>query len=496
MRRLTILGGYDAEFSARDPWKNPTRFVLDVEEKAKGNHNGTFLQSGDEPSDGLILDGLVFDGSSANTYATNGSLDLKLSPLNPLVEVRGGREPLVVRNSVFINASGAAIVLRCPMGTFENNVVVNTSGLAVGIAADGMGPWIVRNNTILFAADPTPRAGTGVSSTAGTLLRMSGRAAAVIEGNILAFGDNYGLRSTLPKSKVSLNGNVLAGNLYCDFTDAQYVWAHTANFQRRMEVDADFVSARGNLLQLPRVELAPEFADAALGRLYGLPSRLTEEQWKALAGATGAGVPPSGKVQAPPPVVKPASGRKEPSIDDLLADLGKLKEETTGGAKPVAAVGGPVYCPALEWKKAIALVQEAGTGAGAHRAPAPVVFGPGRGARPVVQYLKLRPAELDARRAGLEKQTVELEVQEVRSSLTEALFPADTSKNDYDAYTVSLTGGDSQTRVALVVRRDTAASKAIDRVGMRDTVRVRGMARLTGSRGVSIVVDSLELVDK
>ncbi len=36
IRNLALLGGYDAEFTARDPWKNPTRFVLDPEERAKG----------------------------------------------------------------------------------------------------------------------------------------------------------------------------------------------------------------------------------------------------------------------------------------------------------------------------------------------------------------------------------------------------------------------------------------------------------------------------
>jgi hypothetical protein len=127
----------------------------------------------------------------------------------------------------------------------------------------------------------------------------------------------------------------------------------------------------------------------------------------------------------------------------------------------------------------------------------PVAFGTGGGAaRPAVQYAKMAPAEVDAQRAALEGRPVELEVTDLRSSLVEQLYPGGTSKNDYDAYSVTTAGTETQTRLAIVVRKDTAASKVMDRAESRDTLRVRGTARVTGSRNLSIVVDSMERVDK
>src|SRR5207244_2805114 len=65
IRNLALLGGYNAEFTQRDPWGNPTRFLLTDEERAKGTPEGTILAS-EENSDGLILDGFIFDGSTYN----------------------------------------------------------------------------------------------------------------------------------------------------------------------------------------------------------------------------------------------------------------------------------------------------------------------------------------------------------------------------------------------------------------------------------------------
>jgi hypothetical protein len=500
VRHLSLLGGYDATFAARDPWKNPTRFALNEEEKAKGDHGGTFLKSGDDPSDGLTLDGLVFDGSTVNNYTKGGSLNLRASPLAPLVDLGAGREPLTVRNCTFVNASGAAAVLRCPYGVFENNVVANTSGWGVGISADGTGPWIVRNNTIIFAADPTQRAGTGMSSSMGTLMMLSGRAGAAIEGNIFAFGDNFGLRCTLPKTKVSLTGNVFAGNLYCDFTDAQYLWAEGDNFRRRVEIDAEFAAARANTGDLPKVSFPGEFADVLLARIYKVPSRIPADAWKPIAAAVGAKtLPVAETAPTPVPDAKPAASAtppKEPSIDDLLADLNKIKQESSPSDKPENE-DGPKFCPALDYKAALALAGDPGSGPGAHRVTLQVSFGGGTGeARPAVQYVKLTPAEVDAQRAALDNRPVELEVTDLRSSLVATLYPAGTSKDDYDAFSITTAGTETQTRMAIVVRKDTAASRLLDRVNARDTLRVRGTARITGSRTISVVVDTMERVDK
>src|SRR6185369_6820555 len=99
----------------------------------------------EENSDGLVLDGFIFDGATWNNYK-DGSLDLETSPLAPLVRLRGADSPITVRNCLFVNASDGAVVLDCALAVFENNVVVNTSSDSLVLNANGAGPATVRNN--------------------------------------------------------------------------------------------------------------------------------------------------------------------------------------------------------------------------------------------------------------------------------------------------------------------------------------------------------------
>ena len=196
IRNLTFLGGYDPDFASRDPWVNPTRFLLHEEEKAKGRPGGPILDS-EETAMGLILDGFIFDGATWNTYSPDGSLDIAYSPLAPLISLRGGCDRIIVRNCLFINGSSGAVILSCPFGIFENNIVLNSSNCSLIFRADGRGPGSIRNNTILFAGDPTPRAGTGKSNPDGSLLLLTGRAEMDVTSNVFAFADNFGVRSSI-----------------------------------------------------------------------------------------------------------------------------------------------------------------------------------------------------------------------------------------------------------------------------------------------------------
>ncbi len=156
--------------------------------------------------------------------------------------------------------------IACPSGVFENNIVLNTSGWSLKIRGDGAGPWAIRNNTILFACDPTPRAGTGQSSSDGTLVQLNGRAVMNVDSNIFAFADNFGVRSTVPQQSASYDRNVFAANLYNHLTDTQYLWTDSSNWERRAVADSGFASFSGNTLELPKLPVDSGFADAALER--------------------------------------------------------------------------------------------------------------------------------------------------------------------------------------------------------------------------------------
>jgi len=146
--------------------------------------------------------------------------------------------------------------------------------------------------------------------------------------------------------------------------------------------------------------------------------------------------------------------------------------------KPVA-VAEPVYCPAFDWQKAIALAQdESIAGAGAHISKLTVSFAAAQ-SRPDVAYTAITPQAIDADHASLDHQPVELEVTEARSSYANpSWFPSGMTSEDYAAYTVATAGDATRTRVAIVVRLDTAASKLLDRTVPTDKLRVRGTARV------------------
>jgi hypothetical protein len=400
-----------------------------------------------------------------------------------------------------MNACGTGVSISCPFGIFENNILLNISGWSLGIRADGPGPWTIKNNTVLFACDPTPRAGTGKSSSDGTLLMLNGRAVAAVDSNIFAFADNFGVRATLAQQNVSFNNNVFAANLFNHLTDAQYLWADSSNLERRAEGDSAFASFKRNTLALPKLPVGPTFADAALARLFTLPSRISKDEWKTFAAQIGSAATPAtpgDTVAAVTEAPKPAAPKG--SLDDLLASIRSIDTQMKEieSHKTAAAASAPTYCSVFDWKKALTLAQETpATELGAHKLKLTVSFAATR-LQTQVQYTPLTPQEIDADHSLLDNMPVELEITDARSySNNPSLFPSGMTKDDYDAYSITTTGESTRTRVAIVVRLDTAASKLLNRITPTDRLRVRGTARIPGNpEALSIVVDTAEAVER
>ena len=496
VRNLSLLGGYTADFTVRDPWENPTRFQLQADERAKGMPEGTILGSA-ENSEGLIVDGFIFDGASWNAYKPDKGLDLRSSPLAPLVSFSGGRAPITVRNCLFVNGSSGAVHISCPFGLFENNVVLNTSGDAVALSAGGLGPWTLRNNTIVFACDPTDRAGTGKSSSGGTLLQLSGRSVVHVQFNILAFADNYGVRSSIPQPNVSFDANVLDANGFNHLTDTQYLWADASNWECRALADSAFASITGNTLELPQLPVDTAFAENALARSRTLPSRIADDQWKAIAARIGATwAPAAPAAPAPPAPEKPAPTAAAP-LNSLLAHLGTLDTQRKQAEAPKSVSAGPPYCPALDWKAALALFQNTPESQpGAHRRPLEVHFTAPTSHAAIV-YTRVPAQDLDAQRDSLDNQPIEIDITEARdSSANPSLYPAGTSKSDFAALSVVAVEAPTRTRIAIVVKFDTAAAKVLNRVSASDKLRVRGIAHThSDSVYLCVVVDSIAPVE-
>jgi len=360
---LALLGGWDAEFAARDPWRHPTRFVLDPETKAKGVFGDPMLTV-EDTAEGLILDGFIFDGSTYNFYADTGALDPRNAQSAAMLDLRGGNGGMIVRNCVFANAGTCAVQISGTYGTFENNVVVNTSGTAMQLKASGIGPWTVRANTILFAADATGRASTG-QSTSGCLLDISGDGIVRIESTLLAFADSIAVRTTLPNQHLTFDRNVLAANLYADIYDCRYILVDAANRDRTL-LDTPFGGQASTRFDLPALPVDSAFAHQAVGRLSALAAAMPKDGLEAAAAALGVSI--AAKAGAPAEAAKlpePEAG-KALSVTDLLADLGRAREAFEAKDTP-PPTDTPLYCPVYPIDAALKLALEAPADApGAH----------------------------------------------------------------------------------------------------------------------------------
>jgi hypothetical protein len=111
-----------------------------------------------------------------------------------------------------------------------------------------------------------------------------------------------------------------------------------------------------------------------MARVFALPSRYGAEAWQKIAKAVGTSVaPPSAPTAAPDPKPRPpaAAAARRPPLEDLMADLTRMKDEAT---KKDAPSSGPVFCPAYDWHKALDLAQDGSPSAGARRVQLPVLF--------------------------------------------------------------------------------------------------------------------------
>jgi hypothetical protein len=189
-----------------------------------------------------------------------------------------------------------------------------------------------------------------------------------VDSNIFAFADNFGVRSTIAHACISFENNVFSGNLSDHLTDAGFLWADSSNWERSAVVDAEFGAFSGNSLELPTLPVDPAFSDVALTRLFTLPSRVSGDEWTALATAVGSSARPVPASEKPAAVVPEPAPAHEPSLSDLLAQLGKVDAKLQEAAAEDTAATGPVYCPAFNWSAARALFQDTPVGEpGAHK---------------------------------------------------------------------------------------------------------------------------------
>lgn len=199
---LTIVGGYNGDFSGRDPFKNLT--VLKRAEDYKGDWTGlpNGIIAGKDDHGGLIVDGLVLEGRTRNNYKPNGDLSAKGSFSGQLFEANG--TDIKIRNCIILNPFGVGIYVtwRGEGNEVTNTFVLNTlyTGISTRSAQDGS-IINIRNCTIGFVwFQPTKGGGTSVF--------VGNQGQTILSNNIFMFNQEHAVLNGFGNEDTIMNDNI------------------------------------------------------------------------------------------------------------------------------------------------------------------------------------------------------------------------------------------------------------------------------------------------
>lgn len=270
---VSLLGGYDAQFKERNPWKRPTRLFAPAD--YKGRRDGYVIEgTGDHT--GAVIDGLVFDRATDNQYKPNGDLDYDNS--EKLEHLWLSKPTCVVRNNVFLN--GAEGGIRIGSGnTVENNIFLNHHTRTVVVQRGfGNAPFVFRNNTVAFAWDIRFGQGNGRN---GHLLSIENGVNAIIDGNIFEFADNDAIRLMAAPGDVELTNNTFSHNLWSNLMRPQ---DNTTVDDKTFGAlkDFKFKKLSGNQVVSAGLPIDQMWFDAYLNRTAYVPGKVTMDDWNQL----------------------------------------------------------------------------------------------------------------------------------------------------------------------------------------------------------------------
>lgn len=244
--RVELLGGYDAEFRTRDPWRRPTRLHWDKKSENWPQDVRLYSLARD-----VVVDGLVLDMREQNAYVDEACSGLRGKAGE--TAMRFGK-PATVRHCTVINP-GFHGIDATPGSTIENNIVVNAIDWGITIVSAsgdwGKTPAKVAHNTVLFTWDiDSP----GKGSYRGSAIALRGPAS--VEKNLLAYADNNGVYNLGNPEKLSLQGNLFFANKFCNLR-SEYEGAFGVADDASMEIleEIGLRSFEGNRVEDPRLRL-------------------------------------------------------------------------------------------------------------------------------------------------------------------------------------------------------------------------------------------------
>ena len=245
-KAVSIIGGYSADFSARDPLKHRTMFQpLNENNDKKGTGLGIFtIEFTKRPNQpkgvNMVFDGLIFDDGQAQSYhpvkgkpegvetgmwlepPAKGDTPFASSKRYLVYSATANRVEgdITFRNCLFLNSGNIAMNLNWYKGKvkMENNVFCNNLMVGANVYSSNPQPgaveWEFEKNTVLFTWSRTSELsdmGFGIRTTANVKSELEDN---IIGLSVLTGWDNTkGLDKT---KKIEAKGNVFFLNRQSD----------------------------------------------------------------------------------------------------------------------------------------------------------------------------------------------------------------------------------------------------------------------------------------
>ncbi len=281
----SIIGGWNDEFTARDPW-GTTRTVFTGDNKAKNwNFNARlwFDCRGQKEPGTIVVDGIVVDNGPRNYYLKDEGLKIwrkfnpgtgqNASPESPGIFVdtpKNGKATItncIVMNTAPTGGTGAIYAFghQDATLTITNNLVINNTGNGINCCScwhpkDGKGfpKFTVSNNTVLFSWKYDAYATHGGSS-----LKMDGDTIVTATGNVFAFNDYYDVDNVKQSKGMTLKDNLLGPALVGEYNEFNTVVAAA-----KLDEEAQLLTpeSTGNIADKVEVTLDPKWSASYAAR--------------------------------------------------------------------------------------------------------------------------------------------------------------------------------------------------------------------------------------
>ena len=245
-KAVSIIGGYSADFSVRDPLVHRTMFQpLNENNDKKGTGLGIFTIQFDmsKPAPkgvNMVFDGLIFDDGQAQSYhavkgkpegvetgmwlepPAKGDTPFASSKRYLVYSATANRAEgdITFRNCLFLNAGNIAMNLNWYKGkvVMENNVFCNNLMVGANVYSSNPQPgaveWEFKNNTVLFTWSRTSEL-----SDMGFGIRTTGNVNSDVEDNVIGLSVLTGWDNTKGNDKtkkIKMDGNVFFLNRQSD----------------------------------------------------------------------------------------------------------------------------------------------------------------------------------------------------------------------------------------------------------------------------------------